>query len=104
VVRLTDATLGQLAAGQVDLATQCGCYACSTEAIDHLVDLADSTEGVVGAQLAGAGLGGCMMVLVKASALDNLLARFRKEFYQPRGLEFDVHVCTPVAGAGLLGV
>lgn len=104
VVRLTDATLGQLAAGQVDLATQCGRYACSTEAIDRLVDLADSTDGVVGSQLAGAGLGGCMMVLVRAGALDGLLKRFRREFYEPRKLPFDVHVCTPVAGAGLLGV
>ena len=73
-------------------------------AIDRLVDLADSTDGVVGAQLAGAGLGGCMMVLVRAGALDGLLARLKKEFYQPRKLPVDVHVCTPVAGAGLLGV
>jgi N-acetylgalactosamine kinase len=104
MARLTDASLSELSEQGADLAEQPGRYACSTEAIDHLVDLALATEGVVGAQLAGAGLGGCMMVLVEADALERLLNRFRKMFYKPRKLRFAAHVCTPVAGTELLGI
>ena len=37
---------------------QPGSYACSTPKIDRIVDLAGAQQGVVGAQLSGAGLGG----------------------------------------------
>ena len=103
LVRTSDAALECLAAADADLAEQCGRYACSTEAIDQLVDIAEATEGVVGAQLAGAGLGGCMMILVRAEALDQLLRRLREGFYRPRKLDSAAHVFNPVAGAGLLG-
>jgi galactokinase len=37
-------------------------YGCSCEEADKIVDLANSVDGVLGAQIAGAGLGGCVMV------------------------------------------
>ncbi|MFQ5631034.1 MAG: galactokinase family protein, partial [bacterium] len=40
-----------------------GAYGCSTPEIDTLVDLAQSVDGVLGAQIAGAGLGGSLMIL-----------------------------------------
>jgi len=104
VVRLDDAALQRLADANADLTAQPGRYACSTKAVDQLVDIAEATEGVVGAQLAGAGLGGCMMIVVGAKALDGLMRRLRSEFYRPRKLPFGAFVCSPVAGAGLLGV
>jgi len=99
----TDAALQRLADADADLAAQPGRYACSTPAIDQLVDLAEGTQGVVGAQLAGGGLGGCMMILVRAEALDALMQRLQEDFYEPRDLPSAAHVCRPVAGAGLLG-
>jgi N-acetylgalactosamine kinase len=104
LVRTDDATLRRLADADADLAEQSGRYACSTPAVDRLVDLAQATEGVVGAQLAGAGLGGCMMIVVRREALERLMHRLRREFYRPRGLPFGAFVCSPVAGAGLLAV
>ena len=104
LVRLGNRTLTRLAEANAELALQSGRYACSTDAIDRLVDLANGTPGVVGAQLAGAGLGGCMMILVQANALDHLLHRVATEFYTPRELAPDIHVCSPVAGAGLVSV
>lgn len=102
LVQTDDTVLEHLAATEVDLTFQCGRYACSTEAIDTMVDIANATPGVIGAQLAGAGLGGCMMVLVRAEALDDLLNSLDTEFYKPNGIEFGAHVVTPVSGAGLL--
>jgi galactokinase len=44
-----------------------------------------------------------MMILVRAEALDALMQRLQKDFYQPHGLPDAAHICHPVAGAGLLG-
>lgn len=97
-----DAELDRLAKAKIDLADQPGRYACSTANVDALVDLANRTSGVIGAQLAGAGLGGCIMILAQAPKLDSLLDTLQREFYQPRDLPHGAFVCTPVAGAGLL--
>ena len=51
-----------------------------------------------------AGLGGCIMVLVRTDALNALLHRLKDDFYAPRMLPFDVHVCLPVSGADLLRI
>jgi N-acetylgalactosamine kinase len=101
---LDDVALTQLADSGARLVDQCGRYACSTQAIDRLVDLANATPGVIGAQLAGAGLGGCMMILVRQEACDALVDRLRTSFYEPQGLAFAAIACQPVAGAGLVSV
>ncbi|NOY80445.1 MAG: NTP transferase domain-containing protein [Kiritimatiellaeota bacterium] len=101
-VRMDDRSLLRLAAQNADLSLRPGRYACSTRAIDGMVDLAATVPGVVGAQIAGAGLGGCMMILVHADARGPLLDLLRREFYTPRELPPAAYVCRPVAGASLL--
>ena len=104
VVRTDDKALARLAEEDADLMSQSGRYACSTEAIDQMVDIATRLDGVIGAQLAGAGLGGCIMILVRTNALGRLMRELRNEFYRPHGIPFNAHACTPVAGAGLLSL
>ncbi|HEY5915712.1 MAG TPA: galactokinase, partial [Verrucomicrobiae bacterium] len=87
---------------RAQLTWQPGSYSCSLPAIDRMVDLAIATEGVAGAQLAGAGLGGCMMVLAKREAVPGLTERLRSAASEPSGQPPDVLVCRPVAGSGLL--
>jgi len=89
---------------RASLWAQPGRYACSTEEIDLIVDLASSVPGVVGAQLAGAGLGGCAMILAANDSLGALTSALRNGYYRPRKLKFDVHVCLPVAGSGIMKV
>jgi N-acetylgalactosamine kinase len=48
-----------------DLAELSGDYGCSLPELDRIADLARRQPGVEGAQRAGAGLGGCIMVLVQ---------------------------------------
>jgi N-acetylgalactosamine kinase len=81
---------------------QPGGYRCSTPEIDWMVDLALGVPGVAGAQLAGAGLGGCMMVLAHRDAIGDLTRRMAEGYYAPRGLAPAVSVCTPIAGSGVL--
>ena len=102
--RHDNTSLNLLSSKNERLKEQPGRYACSTEEIDHLVDIANEIEGVIGAQLAGAGLGGCATIVLKADVLDELLTRLKNNFYSPRELDFDVHVCSPVEGAGLFNL
>ena len=103
-VDVSDAALLDMAARSADLLHTSGSYACSTEAIDQMVDVVSVLPGVVGAQLTGAGLGGCMMVLVREEAQDAVRQALAKQYYEPRGIEPNLHVCSPVTGAGILAL
>lgn len=87
---------------RAQLQWQPGAYACSLPEIDRMVDIAIQTPGVVGAQLAGAGLGGCMMVLARKDSVNKLIAALEVKYYAPAGLKTSVLVCKPVAGAGFI--
>ncbi len=91
-------------AASAQLALQPGAYRCSIREIDALVDIACRTPGVLGAQIAGAGLGGCAMVLVESGAVEDLQQRLDQLFYRPLNLESGVTVCTPTAGSCLLSI
>lgn len=90
------------AAAQMQL--QPGAYRCSILEIDALVDIACRTTGVLGAQIAGAGLGGCAMALVRTEAVAAATERLNRLFYSPRGLPSGVSVCRPSAGSSLLQI
>ncbi|MBN1581962.1 MAG: galactokinase, partial [Anaerolineae bacterium] len=81
---------------------QPGGYGCSIPEIDLLVDVSLRTEGVVGAQLAGAGLGGCMMVLARKNALPRLIKNLTEQYYRPYDKPPAIMVCKPIAGSGVL--
>jgi N-acetylgalactosamine kinase len=81
-----------------------GGYACSTEEVDFIVDTARCVPGVIGAQLSGAGLGGCVMILVKDEAVKDLIETLNQRYYQPRELADGITVCFPVKGSGLIEV
>lgn len=104
----SDARLAALAAGfraglpDAALAEQAGGYACSLPQIDFMVDTALSVDGVAGAQLAGAGLGGCMMVLAKSEAVEPLCQLLTARYYEANGLEPALYTCYQAGGSGVL--
>ena len=75
-----------------DLAELSGSYGCSLPELDRLADLARRQPGVEGAQLAGAGLGGCIMVLVQKPRTAELLKTL-----EAQGIRAEVF--RPIAGA-----
>jgi len=85
-----------------DLWRQPGYYGCSTPGIDLIVDAAMQVPGVYGAQLAGAGLGGCAMVLADTSAVPALEQKLAEAYYLPRGLPPRMIPCRPVRGCECL--
>ena len=76
----------------VDLADLSGAYSCSLPELDRIADLAQRLPGVAGAQLAGAGLGGCIIVLVTKAHTPNLLKELGSQ-----GIEAEIF--RPIAGA-----
>jgi galactokinase len=87
---------------RAQLHQQPGSYRCSLAEIDRMVDISTRVPGVAGAQLAGAGLGGCMMVLARTDAVDALRACLAEHYYEPTGRPANLLVCRPIAGAGIL--
>jgi N-acetylgalactosamine kinase len=80
-----------------DLAEVPGAYSCSLPAIDRIVDFALTLTGVEGAQLAGAGLGGCVMVLADKAHRAEVVHSMEEQ-----GIK--AHVFRPIAGAGALRI
>jgi len=80
---------------------QSGGYRCSTEELDELIDIAEKVKGVAGACLTGAGLGGCILVLVRKENVEDLLENMKEQYYQPRGLPLAAEVCISAEGAGV---
>ncbi|MCK5853351.1 hypothetical protein KAH27_10020, partial [bacterium] len=98
----SDEILDKLCESEEDiLYSVSGSYSCSAEGIDKMVDIALSVEGVKGAQIAGAGLGGCIMVLVKEEAYDELYRTMEKKYYKKESLEPDMFICSPTKGCGI---
>jgi len=79
-----------------------GEYACSTHDIDELADIACAIPGVFGAQIAGAGLGGCVMILAKRSAAARVRSTLTRDYYRPRGIAPGVWRVRSVAGGGII--
>jgi len=91
------------AAGQSPkLASLIGQYACSTDRLDQLVDLARSVPGVYGAQLAGAGLGGCAMILADHAAARRISAILTRQYYEPRRMNPTIWNVRSVRGGGII--
>lgn len=84
------------------LENQPGCYACSIPEIDYIVDTALGCDGVLGAEISGAGLGGCVIVLVRKEKVGSLINLLDTKYYKPRNMELGVYVCSPVAGSNVV--
>jgi len=88
-------------ASRAELANQPGGYACSTPEIDRMVDIACSVPGVAGAQIAGAGLGGCIVALAEKGSVERLGSALTEGYYEPAQLEPAVIPCITTEGACL---
>ena len=61
-------------------------YEVSSPELDALVDIATSTDGVIGARLTGAGFGGCTVNLVRPDAISAFRDRILREYPARTGL------------------
>ena len=87
---------------RAQLQWQPGAYHCSIPEIDRMVDISLGVDGVLGAQLAGAGLGGCMMLLVHEEAVPVVCTVMEKRYYRPEGRPVSILHCRPISGSSVL--
>lgn len=99
---ITDEYLQKLIDENTELSTVSGNYGCSTEQIDYLVDLLCGTNGVLGSQIVGAGLGGCVIALVEKNKADTVLKLINEKYYDKYGYEHNAYVCTASHGSKVL--
>jgi N-acetylgalactosamine kinase len=83
---------------------QPGGYMVSCPEADELVDSALAVDGVAGARLVGAGMGGCVAIVARRDRVDDLVATVRSEYYEAREMAPDIEVFAPIGGAGILEV
>ena len=98
----SDKTMDKLAAENADIALQSGAYGCSLEQIDSLCDLLNSADGVLGSELVGAGLGGCVIALVERAKAQNVIDLVNKEYYDKNGFEHAANVFTAACGSSVI--
>lgn len=101
-VRYTDDLLKMLAAENKPLDQLGGAYGCSTEQIDALSDLLNATDGVLGSQIIGAGLGGCVIALVEKAKVDSVIAVLNREYYDKHGYPHSAVAYTPSSGSAIV--
>ncbi len=99
-----DALISDLESGdtqrisQARLWRQSGGYNVSLPEIDMLVDITLASPGVLGAGLVGAGMGGCIVVLVEDKHSLQLIENIAEQYYRPRNLPVGAEIITPVGG------
>jgi galactokinase len=75
-------------------------YEISCPELDTLVRAACEVDGVVGARLTGAGLGGCIVAVVHQDAVSDFEARVSKKFQIEMGRSTTIFACQSGPGAG----
>jgi len=104
-VRVTDEYLEGLArlGGDARLEFQSGYYGCGTEETDFLVDTALKVPGTLGASIVGAGLGGCVEILVDKKAVNKVMDVLGREYYRDESRRRNgIILVSPVEGACLI--
>ena len=80
-LKVDDEYLDELIKRDQDIAYVSGAYACSTPKIDYLSDILNATDGVIGSQLIGAGLGGCVLAIVDRTKSDMIINTLNTHYY-----------------------
>ena len=81
---------------------QPGGFGCSCPELDLLVDICTGFDGVIGARVTGAGMGGCMFAYVHRDAVPEVLREVEARYYRPRGLEPAAWELRPIERGGPL--
>ena len=74
-------------------------YEVSCAEVDALVEIAWSTEGVLGSRITGGGFGGCTVNIVKNDAVDAFVENIKTEYPKRTGIEAEIYFADIGEGA-----
>lgn len=81
------------------------CFEISCKELDILVEIAKKIGldgGVYGSRMTGGGFGGCTVSLIQTSKVDSIMKTFRDEYKAATGIDADMFVTRPAAGARVI--
>ena len=73
----------------------------TNEALNWMVEIAQSQPGCYGARMTGAGFGGCAVALVKKRSTETFVSAVQEAYKLRSGLQAAVYVCKPSAGGSI---
>jgi galactokinase len=79
-------------------------YEVSSAQLNHIVSVAQRSEGCMGARLTGAGFGGCCIALMRTDAVNAFRDRLGKSYFESFGLEVGLHLSTLSNGVRALAI
>ena len=97
--RITDEKLRELEEANADISLECGVYDCSTPEIDYLCDTLNETDGVLGSEIVGAGLGGCVVALVEKAKAESIIEVINEKYYDKYGFDRAANVYSASHGS-----
>ncbi len=100
-MKISDDYLIKCIEGEADVALQPGAYGCSVPEIDGLCDMLDRTDGVLGSQMLGAGLGGCLAVLAEKEKAYGIIEKLKTEYFDKNGYPLSAEVYMPDDGSSV---
>ena len=100
-MKITDDYLIKCIDEEADVALQPGAYGCSVPEIDGLCDMLNATDGVLGSQMLGAGLGGCIVVLAEKEKADAVILKLKEEYYDKKGFPLSAEIYLPDDGSSV---
>ncbi len=80
-----------------------GDFEASCRELDIMIDIAMDFPGTVGARIAGAGWGGCVVALVKATEAVEFQKQVAERYVQQTDIQADIFLCLPGQGASIIG-
>ena len=101
-IRITDELLRELISNEAPLYLQSGAYGCSTARIDEMCDILNACDGVMGSELVGAGLGGCVIALVERDKANAAIERLNGEYYDKYSCPYAAGVYMPSSGSAVI--
>lgn len=102
VESVSDSHLDQLISNNTPFETEYGSYACSTPEIDYLCDVLNATDGVLGSEIVGAGLGGCVIALIEKSKATNIINTINRDYYDKYGFAHAANVYSASSGSSVI--
>lgn len=102
VESVSDAHLEQLIANNTPFETEYGSYACSTPEIDYLCDVLNATDGVLGSEIVGAGLGGCVIALIEKAKAESIIDVVNRDYYDRYGFTHAANVYSASSGSSVI--
>ncbi|MEM9243877.1 MAG: galactokinase [Pseudomonadota bacterium] len=73
-------------------------FGVSSEALDHMVDIANDHPACYGARMTGAGFGGCAIALIAQKATHDFVEFVNDNYQEKTGLQAKLYVCSAEAG------